>query len=200
MLREIRELSEAIILIDQRPALIAPTALGNTYCAISMNLKHRADVKAMADACLLTRAQEELVGRLDIGEAVVKLQGRWTLPFTVEFEHLPLEQGSVTDAELHRTTGAAVVSHSPPAQRPASSVSDIPPAPPKQKIEGAERAFLTDISEHPGSAVTDRYARVGLSRRRGTQLKQQLVRTGHVKEIAYAWPGGRVTFLEPTEL
>src|SRR4030042_5738380 len=42
ILREVRELGEAIVLLDQHPSLISKPALGNTYTTISMNLKHRA--------------------------------------------------------------------------------------------------------------------------------------------------------------
>jgi CubicO group peptidase (beta-lactamase class C family) len=48
ILREIRELGEAIILIDQHPSLISKPALGNTYCTIAMNLKHRSDIAKRA--------------------------------------------------------------------------------------------------------------------------------------------------------
>ena len=40
LLREIRELGESIILIDQHPSLISIPSLGNTNCTIAMNLKH----------------------------------------------------------------------------------------------------------------------------------------------------------------
>jgi len=53
VLREIRELGEAIILIDQHPSMISPVALGNTYTTICLNLKHKSDVNAMGSAMLM---------------------------------------------------------------------------------------------------------------------------------------------------
>jgi hypothetical protein len=44
MLREIRELGESIILIDQMQSKITGTALANTGMSINMNQKNRADI------------------------------------------------------------------------------------------------------------------------------------------------------------
>jgi len=55
ILREIRELGESIILIDQHPSLISKPALGNTYTTIAMNLKHRDDVRSKHQKALSFR-------------------------------------------------------------------------------------------------------------------------------------------------
>jgi hypothetical protein len=46
--REIREFGESLIILDQHPSQISLPALGNTYCSICMNLKHKTDINAMA--------------------------------------------------------------------------------------------------------------------------------------------------------
>jgi len=43
--REIREFGESLILLDQHPSKISLYTLGNTYCTICMNLKHKTDIK-----------------------------------------------------------------------------------------------------------------------------------------------------------
>lgn len=85
ILREIRELGESIILIDQHPSLISIPALGNTYTTIAMNLKHRIDINTIADTILLEYDDKEFLSRLPVGSAIVKLQGRWFKPFLVRF-------------------------------------------------------------------------------------------------------------------
>jgi type IV secretory pathway VirB4 component len=77
ILREIRELGEAVICIDQHPSLISKPALGNTYTTFAFNLKHRGDLAMMQDCLLLDSEQTDYLGRLEVGWAVVKLQGRW---------------------------------------------------------------------------------------------------------------------------
>ena len=50
-----------------------------------MNLKHRGDVKMISDCIMLDSAHARFLGKLDVGHAVVKLQGRWFEPFLVKF-------------------------------------------------------------------------------------------------------------------
>lgn len=102
ILREIRELGEAVVLLDQHPSLISKPALGNTYTTIAMNLKHRDDVRAAANAMLLGRGEQEYLGELEVGSGIVKLQGRWFRPFLVEFPLVRVEKGTVTDRMLRR--------------------------------------------------------------------------------------------------
>ena len=73
--REIREFGESMVLLDQSPSRISLPSLGNTYTTIAMNLKHRTDINAMAQ-CLLLDQDKDMLGSLEIGEAIVKLQGR----------------------------------------------------------------------------------------------------------------------------
>lgn len=104
ILREIRELGESVILIDQHPSLISKPALGNTYTTIAMNLKHRDDVRAASNAMLLGRGEHEYLGELEVGSGIVKLQGRWFRPFLVKFPMVHISKGSITDDELSKRT------------------------------------------------------------------------------------------------
>jgi len=208
ILREIRELGEAVVLVDQHPSQIAITALGNTYCTIAMNLKHRADVTTVADACLLEPEQKDHLGRLPVGYAVVKLQDRWTSPFIVRFPHVRIDKGSVSDAKLvaltRRLEPVARNSGGPVHGHVSGEVSQIPEAPKGVSTPDSSDAFreirrlAEDVAAHPGSGVTDRYRRLGLSRRKGTALKQRLIHDGLALEIDVPLPGGRVTLLELT--
>lgn len=211
ILREIRELGEAVVLVDQHPSQMAVTALGNTYCTIAMNLKHRSDVRTIADACLLDPAQEAHMGRLPVGAAVVKLQDRWVSPFLVRFPKVDIRKGAVSDDILRLLTLAPQERRPDPpglvpieqiplpiealARVPAISAS---PRKPREVLGGPARLLLADVVSEPSSSVTQRYARLGLSRRAGTTLKEKLVSAGLVREVHVALPGGRITLLEPT--
>ena len=48
-MREVRELGESIVLVDQHPSQISIPALGNTYCTIALNMKHSKDINALAE-------------------------------------------------------------------------------------------------------------------------------------------------------
>ena len=60
--REIREFGEGLIMLDQHPSQISLPALGNTYCTICMNLKHRKDIGAMSQ-CMLLDGRENRLGK-----------------------------------------------------------------------------------------------------------------------------------------
>jgi len=102
LLREIRELGESIICLDQHPSLISKPALGNTYTTFAFNLKHRGDLAMMQDCLLLGKEQTDYLGRLEVGWAVVKLQGRWFWPFLVKLPLVKLQKGAITDARLRQ--------------------------------------------------------------------------------------------------
>lgn len=206
ILREIRELGEGVVLIDQHPSLIAVTALGNTYCTVAMNLKHRADVNTVADACLLDPEQREHLGRLPVGHAVVKLQDRWASPFIVRFPIVGLRKGAVSDAVVLRQAqrpakiaGNTVV---PPRGGLGTDIPEIPVSPESPDsgpISTEARRLLEDVRDHPTSGVTDRYRRLEISRRKGTELKRDLQARGLVTFVDVPLPGGRVTLLELTD-
>jgi hypothetical protein len=71
--RDIREFGEGLIILDQHPSQISLPALGNTYCTICMNLKHRKDIGAMSQCMLLESKESDLLGELEVGQAIVKL-------------------------------------------------------------------------------------------------------------------------------
>jgi hypothetical protein len=102
LLREIRELGESVICLDQHPSLISKPALGNTYTTFAFSLKHRGDIAMIQDCLHLDGEQAGYLGRLEVGWAVVKLQGRWFFPFLVKFPLVRLSKGSVTDNEIRR--------------------------------------------------------------------------------------------------
>ena len=103
ILREIRELGEAIILIDQHPSLISMPALGNTYTTICMNLKHKADMSTISESLLLDMEQVDFLGQLEVGTAIVKLQGRYFWPLLVKIPLFPVRKGLTTDADIKST-------------------------------------------------------------------------------------------------
>ncbi|GAG68722.1 unnamed protein product, partial [marine sediment metagenome] len=97
--REIREFGESLILLDQHPSKISLYALGNTYCTICMNLKHKTDINAMGQ-CMLLDKEREILGSLDIGQAVVKLQGRIARPFQIDVPEFVIRKGKISDAYI----------------------------------------------------------------------------------------------------
>jgi len=209
ILREIRELGEGVVLIDQHPSQIAFTALGNTFCTIAMNLKHRADVNTISDACLLDGSSKELLGRLPVGHAIVKLQDRWTSPFRIQVPLVPIVKGVITDSALviknPENKEQEQCKSGGSGEIPAAFGKDreIPAVPGRPKSDGQPLSpdalvLLKQAATIPEKPLTQRYLELGFSRRMGTGLKRVLVIGGFVREVSVPIPGGRVTLLEPT--
>ena len=170
ILREIRELGESIIFLDQHPSLVSIPSLGNSYCTVAMNLKHGNDVSALARAMVLNNEEKEFLGKLLIGEAVVKLQGRWVKPFHVRFPHFAVEKGRVRDEDLKKQNVGVSV-HSEEVPRQDRDRKEIPVVPGtdrdkgKSGITAEERELIEEVMAFPTVGIKERMERLGVSTR-----------------------------------
>ena len=195
VLREIRELGEAIIVVDQHPSMLSTVAMGNTSCTICLNLKHRSDVTAMGSAMLMDIEEREILGMLSIGEAVVKLQNRWLRPFQISIPHQKVQKGAVTDARLAQLMQACNA-----AQVAGLTKNDEAPHPEKRIIQltTREETFLLDIAHHPFSGVVERYRRLHTSRRKGNSIKERCLTGNLIAATPIPTQTGQVVLLELT--
>jgi len=193
--REIREFGESLILLDQHPSKISLPALGNTYCTICMNLKHRSDINAMAH-CMLLDKERDILGSLEVGQAVVKLQGRLARPFQITIPEFVIEKGKINDEYVKQ-----LMQHIAP-NVPGSEIRM-----PDQKAQVGESEisynyvldFLKDVKKYPESGIAARYKRLGLSVRQGQKLKARLLVQGLIKEYKESIKTGRLKIIRLTE-
>lgn len=180
ILREIRELGESIILIDQHPSLISMPALGNTYTTICFGLKHKADMNTISESLLLEREQVDFLGQLETGLAIAKLQGRYFKPFLVKFPLFPIKKGTVADKEIKMKMGGCseeseVVRAGKEINKLIRSIEGLVNKEEKEEIlTEDQRRFLIDIAKKPISGVVARYTRLGLNRYQGNKLQKEL--------------------------
>lgn len=184
ILREIRELGESIILIDQHPSLISMPALGNTYTTICMNLKHKTDMRTISESLLLDDEQIDFLGQLEVGTAIVKLQGRYFQPFLVKIPLFPVKKGEITDKDIKGENESysaenEVVRVSEEINEVVRVVRGMFKERGKEEIlTEDEKGFLTDIAKFPVSGVTTRYTRLGLNRFQGNKIQKDLMEQG----------------------
>jgi hypothetical protein len=190
ILREIRELGEAIVLVDQHPSLISIPALGNSFTTVAMNLKHKSDVNAIAAAMLMADEENDLFGRLPIGEAVIKLQGRWQQPFQIVIPHQHIPKGAVNDARLDIIMKNRNILECSPSPIPDNVKSKT------INLNQRESLLFHDIHEHPLSGVVERYRRLLLSRRNGDVQKNALIEHGLIEPVDIPTRSGRRVLLE----
>jgi hypothetical protein len=201
IIREIRELGEAVIIIDQCPSLLSLPARANTWCTMVLNLKDAKDVNSAASALLLDAADKRTLGELDVGEAVVKLQGRWHRPFSIRIPLIPIKKGSISDRFISETMRPYSTCTTDEKEEfrplPEVPVEDIPRKR-EQEISPEERELLKDIHHHPLSGVVERYKRLLWSRRKGNEYKNSLLDKELIGTEEIPTRSGRVVVLKLT--
>jgi len=195
--REIREFGESIVLLDQHPSQISMPALGNTYTTICLNLKHSKDVSAMAQCMLLEGEEKDVLGRLEVGQAVVKLQGRAQSPFMIRIPEFQIVKGAVTDEMIREHMGLpAEVQQAPISAGIYKATSSITtstiPATSQPGMDDLALAFLRDVEAYPECGIAERYKRLGISVRQGQKLKFRLLEAGMIEDHEELTPTGRI--------
>ena len=199
--REIREFGVSLVLLDQMPSKLSGFALANSYTTICMSMSNRADINAMSQTLLL-ESGKDILGTLEVGQAVVKLQGRIQRPFLISIPEFNIRKGQVTDAQIRqymkqkmvqldvedKATKDEVTAEAGPHQDNAESSSS-----------SLEVAFLQDVAGHPDSGVAARYRRLGLSARQGHKLKTKLLEQGMIQEHLETTHAGRRMTVRLTE-
>ena len=208
LLREIRELGEAIVLVDQHPSQISVPAMGNTYCTIALNMKHSKDIHALQEMMQVPRDQQDLFGLLPMGRALVKLQSRYLYPFQIHIPKVDIRKGSVTDADLRQiyppegdTTSSLPESDSIPTDADSKAIPPVrkeAETRPNTGLSAIEERLLLDIRDHPLDGVVKRYNRIGVSRRRGNHAKESLIAKGVIEPVDVPTGTGKVVLLDFT--
>jgi predicted transcriptional regulator len=194
--REIREFGESLILLDQHPSKINLSALGNTYCTICMNLKHKTDINAVAQ-CLLLDAERQILGQLDTGKAVVKLQGRIANAFVVNIPEFHIEKGRITDKLIQEQMAGITEPFESEDFRLTGEDKQKTLKP--EKIAPEQSALLRDIKENPQSGIAARYKRLGISVRQGQKIKEKLLSNKLITESIKTTDTGRRRSIELTD-
>ncbi len=201
LFREVRELGEAIVLIDQHPSLISLPALGNTNLTFTFNLKTREDVNTAANYLLLGEDQRDTLGELMIGQCLVKVQSRYPKTFLMKTVHAALKNQSIPDEEVQahmRTYSSDTNSRNTP-----EGGNHVTGGVPNQEeteaaVTESVRDLLLDILHHPYSGMVERYRRLRTSRRKGNHLKDSIIQQSLAAQIRVATRSGVVVLLDLT--
>ena len=203
--REAREYGLSLVCLDQMPSTIAPSALANTYAVICFNLKHRSDMTAMSSAMMLDEDDKAVLGNLQVGEAIVRLQGRGTRPFMIHVPEFYIQKGAFTDTHVihHMTRLGLLSARNHEQQRPPRLESADQN---KEKVRIGDFAvaepiqmFIRDIAAFPEGGVAERYKRLGLSVRQGQKTKELSAASGLIQEQVLTTSRGKIRVIRLTE-
>ena len=177
--RQCRELNEAIIILDQQPSQLSAFSLANTYTAIVMNLKHKKDVEVVNKFLLLDTSKQDYPIRISLGQAIVKLQDRIQNSVLIRVPEFQITKGTITDEFIRRKKELPKLTYT---------------------LSDKEKQFLNDIQSYPDTSVVQRYQRLSLGAREGTQIKESLISKGLVKQEDLITSTARIKQLRLTEL
>ncbi|MBI3987779.1 MAG: ATP-binding protein [Lentisphaerae bacterium] len=82
LLRQARSRGIGLIVVDQTISLLSPAVLGNIHNLICLSQPPSSTATNMLN---LPEDGKDYTGRLEVGEAIVKIQSRFQAPFTVRF-------------------------------------------------------------------------------------------------------------------
>jgi hypothetical protein len=154
--------------------------------------------------CLLLDKERDILGMLEVGQAVVKLQGRIPRPFQIAIPEFIIEKGKITDnfVKGHMQDIAPAFSEEDfrlPSHANIAESEKSAPGPENETLKNFEISFLNDVQEHPDSGIAARYKRLGHSVRHGQKLKAKLLERGLIEEDEEITKTGRLKAINLTK-
>lgn len=181
--REVREYGEAIIAATQQ-ADVSESLIANSGFKFILRCDYPRDVTF---ASQLLQVKPEWLPKLALGTAVARLPVRFYSPFLFTFGVQPIKNVTVPDAVVQEAW----------ARHFTAAV----------EVRGAERvtatdrelALLRDVAEHPISAITKRYERLGWNYKTGNNVKDAVISKALARFDAVSTPTGHVKILSLAE-
>ena len=173
IMREIRELGESIIIIDQHPSKMSVSALGNLSTKFVLTLSLNQDVAAVSNAMLLEKDQKKYLSMLTIGQCICR-SDRLTQPVLLSIPAFPIKKGTVTDEDLKRHMRAYLENSQPiePAESHPGNICDIRNP---ETLSPLGRIVLENIAMHPLIGLLKRFKKLGLKVSDGYKPIEELI-------------------------
>ena len=173
IMREIRELGEAIIIIDQHPSKISVSALGNLSTKFVLTLSLNQDVAAISNAMLLDRNQQKYFPMLTLGQCICR-SDRLLHPLLLSIPNFPLKKGLVADDDLKRHM-EAYLKDLRPEHLPVPQKSGICNIQKRETLSPLARIMLENIAQKPVLGLVKRLKELGIKVSHGYRMIEELL-------------------------
>jgi hypothetical protein len=160
IMREIRELGEAIIVIDQHPSKMSVSALGNLSTKFALTLSLNQDVASLANAMLLGKDERRYLAMLTLGQCICR-SDRFPQPVLLNIENFPIQKGSVSDEDL-KTLMAGYLKDLKPDNLPIAIQGNIQGIQNQETLSPLGRIILENIELKPFVGFVKRFKDLGL--------------------------------------
>jgi KaiC/GvpD/RAD55 family RecA-like ATPase len=182
---EIRDFGEGIIASDQEPTKLSDSLKANTYTKITGFLGNGKDINDIAEAMDLSEDERKAITKLERGEWLVKLAGRYVKPFTIRTEDFPIEK-NVSDEELRQKMRSIIESLLKAGREKIEKVEEV-------SLSEDSWKLLESINSHPFNGIVSRQRELGISVKRFEKAKQELISRGLVKQLSISLSKRRPT-------
>ena len=173
IMREIRELGEAIIIIDQHPSKISVSALGNLSTKFVLTLSLNQDVAAISNAMLLERNQQKYFSMLTLGQCICR-SDRLLHPLLLSIPNFPLKKGLVADEDLKRHM-EGYLKDLRPENLPVPQKSGICNIKKRENLSPLGRIMLENIAQKPVLGLVKRLKDLGIKVSHGYRMIEELL-------------------------
>ena len=203
ILRQIRELGEGLVIIDQTPSQITPTALANIHTNIVMKLSYSDDVVVAGKLLGLEPNQFEYIKKLKTGWSIIKTPD-CPKPFLLKFPLYLQKKSIIGDSDLQsQDRGYSAEFTIDQLTELIGEVLRLLRGNDKRKINKEEltpneKALIKDVGLNALSSVIERYDRLGLSAYQGNKAKESLMQKGLIQIEIISSGTGRIKILRLT--
>ncbi|MBN4046786.1 DUF853 family protein [bacterium AH-315-P07] len=197
----IKQSGVCIVAVSQCPSDLSETVIGQSALTIQVGgLNYENDLRTMCKAFGIRFQDEDAVRSLRQGEFIAFEQlGRYGRPFAGAVKRFPAPTIPFTESDRINimTPILSTFSWSPAVHpgAPGAIPSPKPLQPPQ--LSNNALALAIDVIAYPQSIMTDRYRRLNVSGRAATNIKQELVDQGWVRQFSIQKRGGHPILLEP---
>jgi len=181
IMREIRELGEAVLIIDQHPSRMSVSALGNLSTKFALSLSLNQDVAAIANAMLLDKSQQRYLSMLTLGQCICR-SDRFIQPLLLAIPDFPINKGLVTDQDLAKHM-EAYLKNSRPELPPWAERGGIRGIQGKETLSPLGRIMLENVALKPVLGLVKRFKGLGLQLSHGYKVIEELVALKLVKAL-----------------
>jgi len=204
ILRQIRELGEGLVIIDQTPSQITPTALANIHTNIVMKLSYSDDVVIAGKLLGLEPNQFEYIKKLKTGWAIMRVP-YVPKPFLLKFPLFLAKKSVIGDSDIqsqNRSYSAEMVIEQ--LKETADELlrvlrgTDKRKVNEKEELTPPEEALIKDVGLSPLSSIVERYHRLNLSAYQGNKAKDSLTKQALVQTETVSSGNGRIKILRLT--
>jgi hypothetical protein len=172
IMREIRELGESIIIIDQHPSKMSTSALGNLSTKFALTLSLNQDVAALANAMLLEKDQKRYLSMLTISQCICR-SDRLVQPVLLSIPDFPIKKGVVSDEDLKKFMDGYLKDLKPENLPPPIS-SNICGIQTNETLSPLGRIMLENIAIKPFIGLVKRFKELGLKVSHGYKVIEEL--------------------------